>query len=113
MATASIQRIWKVAKLVPEGRVASYGQLADLAGLPGRARLTSKALGQAPNTLSLPWHRILRSSGHIAFPKGSEMALRQQSLLREEGIVVNKLRVSMVEFQWQPDMATLLFSLDF
>ena len=113
MATESIQRIWKVASLIPAGRVASYGQVADLAGLPGRARLTSKALGQAPRSLNLPWHRILRSSGQIAFAKGSTHADEQQTRLRREGITINNLRVPMKEFQWQPEMATLVVELDF
>ncbi|MDM7862091.1 methylated-DNA--[protein]-cysteine S-methyltransferase [Alteromonas sp. ASW11-36] len=113
MTTQSIQRIWQVAKLIPIGKVASYGQVADLAGLPGRARLTSKALGAAPLELQLPWHRILRSSGHIAFPKGHENATLQHSLLTEEGVVVRSMRVDMNLYRWQPDLNTLLYQLDF
>ena len=48
MHNANYQKIWKVVTLIPEGRVASYGQVADLAGLPGRARLVSRALQAAP-----------------------------------------------------------------
>jgi len=57
-----VLRIWKTVQAVPAGRVASYGQIADLAGLPGRARLVGKSLGLAPANLKLPWYRILRSS---------------------------------------------------
>lgn len=113
MPTQAMQRIWQVTKLIPEGCVASYGQVADLAGLPGRARLTSKALSAAPRDLRLPWHRILRASGHIAFPKGHENASRQHCLLTEEGVIVKSMRVDLRIFGWQPDLNTLLYELDF
>lgn len=111
--TKSIQQIWRVVGLVPEGKVASYGQIADLAGLPGRARLTSKALSSAPADLQLPWFRVLRSSGHIAFPKGSEHAKKQYEYLLDEGVLVKNMRVNMLEYQWSPNLGTLLFELDF
>lgn len=108
-----MQQIWRVVGLIPVGKVASYGQIADLAGLPGRARLTSKALTSAPKTMELPWFRVLRSSGHIAFPKGSEHAKMQFDRLTDEGISVKRMRVNMSLYQWQPNIGTLLFELDF
>ncbi|WP_240615516.1 MGMT family protein [Alteromonas facilis] len=113
VATESMRRIWRVVQLVPQGKVASYGQIADLAGLPGRARLTSKALGSAPCEMELPWFRILRSDGRIAFERESEMAKRQRDLLLADGVFVNNMKVSLQEFQWHPSAATLLFELDF
>ncbi|MCY7297166.1 MGMT family protein [Alteromonas sp. a30] len=107
------QRIWKTAKLIPAGKVASYGQIADLSGLPGRARLVGKAMGYAPKDMQVPWFRVLRTSGQISFPKGSDMAAKQKGLLQEEGVVVLNNRVKMAEFQWQPDLAELLFSLEY
>ena len=62
-----VKQIWKTVQAVPFGKVASYGQIADLAGLPGRARLVGKSLGLAPHSMQLPWYRILRSSGQLAF----------------------------------------------
>ncbi|MEJ1364888.1 MAG: MGMT family protein, partial [Candidatus Sedimenticola sp. (ex Thyasira tokunagai)] len=50
------QRIWQTVQLIPRGRVAGYGQVADLAGLPGRARMVGRALGQAPGEMALPWY---------------------------------------------------------
>ncbi|WP_395344660.1 MGMT family protein [Ningiella sp. W23] len=123
--------IYKVVNLVPRGKVASYGQIADLAGLPGRARLVGKALGGLPqyeslhNTLSsssekhrehprsVNWHRIVRSSGEIAFDKASEHARLQTGKLQEEGVAVFNNRVKMKDFQWQPDMHTLLHELSY
>ncbi|WP_100658567.1 MGMT family protein [Alteromonas flava] len=113
MATESMQRIWQVVKLIPVGRVATYGQVADLAGLPGRARLTSKALGAAPKAMQLPWYRVLRSDGKIAFDKHSDFALRQRDALLAEDIMVTNFRVKLDQFQWQPALTTLLYELDF
>lgn len=107
------QRIWQTALNIPVGKVASYGQVADLAGLPGRARLAGKALGYAPDSMQIPWHRILRASGQLAFPAGSEQARLQTGLLQEEGVVVLKNRVRMKDFQWQPDLSELLHNLTY
>lgn len=107
------QRIWKTTLLIPKGKVASYGQIADLAGLPGRARLVGKAMGYAPKEMQVPWYRVLRSSGQIAFPQGSEGAEQQKGLLQEEGVAVLRNRVKLSEFQWQPNLAEILFSLDY
>ncbi len=57
------QRIWRTVQAIPEGRVASYGQIADLAGLPRRARLVGRALGEVPDDLTVPWHRCLEVTG--------------------------------------------------
>lgn len=107
------ERIWRTVQHIPAGKVSSYGQIADFAGLPGRARLVGKSLGQIPDKIQVPWYRVLRSNGHIAFPKGSEAALRQTGLLQEEGVVVLNNRVKLKEFAWQPDLASLLFELEF
>lgn len=107
------EKIWETVQLIPPGRVASYGQIADLAGLPGRARLVGKSLGAPGVPDNLPWYRVLRSSGQIAFAAGSEHAREQVGRLQEEGVVVVNLRVKLREFQWQPDLSELLFSLKY
>lgn len=101
-------KIWRTTLRIPEGKVAAYGQIADLAGLPGRARLVGKAMGYAPDEMQVPWYRVLRSNGQIAFPAGSEHAKRQTGLLQEEGVVVFNNRVRLKDFQWQPDLGELL-----
>lgn len=110
---ALYQRIWQTVRLIPPGKVASYGQIADLAGLPGRARLVGKALGMAGDEWNLPWYRVLRSSGMIAFPPGSVTANEQRAQLLREGIVVKNNRVRLKDVQWRPDLAELLFALEF
>ncbi|WP_428603536.1 MGMT family protein [Sedimenticola sp.] len=107
------QRIWRTVQIIPEGRVASYGQVADLAGLPGRARLVGRALGEVPDDMAVPWYRVLRSDGRIAFPAGSPQAERQKQRLQEEEVVVLNNRVKLREFGWRPDLAELLMRLEF
>jgi methylated-DNA-protein-cysteine methyltransferase-like protein len=107
------QQIWRTVRSIPAGKVASYGQIADLAGLPGRARLVGKSLGYVPEDQSVPWYRVLRSNGQLAFPKGSEQAQLQTGLLQEENVSVLNNRVKLKAFGWQPDLAELLFGLEF
>lgn len=85
-----MQKIWHIVALIPEGRVASYGKIADYAGLPGRARYVSRALKQAPDSLALPWHRVINSQGKISFAKDTHPFQLQMSLLRSEGVQVNQ-----------------------
>ena len=108
-----IKRIWQTVLVIPKGKVASYGQIADLAGLPGRARLVGKSLGLAPNNLALPWYRVLRSSGQLAFEKGSKYAEKQKGLLQQENVVVLNNRVKLNDFGWKPTLAELLFGLEY
>lgn len=101
-------KIWNTTIQIPAGKVASYGQVADLAGLPGRARMVGKAMGYAPKEMRVPWYRVLRSNGQIAFPKGSDNAEKQTGFLQEEGVAVFNNRVKLKEFQWQPGLGELL-----
>ncbi|MEL4428929.1 MGMT family protein [Shewanella mangrovisoli] len=106
-------KIWHIVAMIPPGKVSSYGKVADFAGLPGRARYVSKALKSAPEHLSLPWHRVLNSQGKISFEKHSVPFQEQMELLRIEGVTVNCGKVDLSEFEWQPDMATLVMSIPF
>jgi methylated-DNA-protein-cysteine methyltransferase related protein len=89
----AIQAIWHVVSRVPRGQVSTYGDIARAAGLPGRARLTGRALKLVPDELHLPWHRIVAAGGRIAFPKGSRQHREQARLLRSEGVAVEDGRV--------------------
>jgi len=96
------QKIWQVVAAIPEGKVASYGQIAAMAGLGRQARFVGRALGRLPAGHSIPWHRVIRSNGQIAFPEGTEARQLQTEKLRMEGVEVIKGRVRMKAFQWQP-----------
>lgn len=98
--SAKDQKIWQVVVAVPVGRVVSYGQVAEMAGLGRQARYAGTALGKLPEGHSVPWHRVIRSNGQIAFPEGSDRYLEQVSRLEAEGVEVINGRVSMSRFRW-------------
>lgn len=95
-------RIRAVVRAIPRGQVAGYGEVARRAGLPGRARLAARVLSMNTDP-ELPWHRVLRSDGRIAFPTGSEGFREQSSRLRAEGVAVRNGRVHMPEREFDLD----------
>ena len=104
-----VQAIWRVIAAIPRGRVASYGQIAALAGLPRGTRQGASALRHAPAALGLPWHRVIAVNGRIAIPASSPGFRTQISRLRAEGIVVNAGRVDMRVYRWTPRLDELLW----
>ena len=85
-------KILAAIRAIPRGQVAGYGEVARRAGLPGRARLVARILSNN-NDARLPWHRVLRSDGRIAFPEGSKGYREQSQRLRAEGVRVEQGRV--------------------
>lgn len=69
---------------IPRGRVASYGQIATLAGLPGRARLVGRVLSHLPPGSEVPWQRVVNARGEISLP--DDAGARQRRLLESEGV---------------------------
>ena len=96
------QRIYAVVKRIPRGRVASYGQVAVLAGLPGRARHVGFALSSLPDGSRVPWHRVVNAAGAVAargFP-GAEGF--QRHLLEEEGVKFSAAgRIDLERYGWR------------
>ena len=86
------RRIHAAIRAIPAGEVAGYGEVARRAGLPGRARLVARLLSTNADP-ELPWHRVMRSDGRIAFPAGSEGFVEQSRRLRAEGVDVIEGRV--------------------
>ena len=95
------ERILAAVRAIPRGQVAGYGEVARRAGLPGRARLAAKVLSGNTDP-ALPWHRVLRSDGRIAFPEGSRGYREQSQRLRAEGVKVERGRVHMPKVE--PDL---------
>lgn len=102
------ERIRAAIRAIPAGEVAGYGEVARRAGLPGRARLVARLLSTAQDP-ALPWHRVLRSDGRIAFPAGSDGHREQSARLTAEGVCVASGRVvgrrptaSLDETLWGP-----------
>jgi methylated-DNA-protein-cysteine methyltransferase-like protein len=87
---------------IPEGKVVSYGQLAELAGLGRAARWVGRTLSQLPGDTRLPWHRVLGAGGRISLPVGSPSGDEQRARLRAEGISVLNNRVDIQRHGWRP-----------
>ena len=87
-------------KRIPRGRVSTYGNVAEVAGLPRRARLVGTVLTQTPATRGLPWYRVINASGRISFPVGSEAYARQRKKLEAEGVVFSGGRVDLGRYGW-------------
>ncbi len=106
---ARLERLWETIRDVPAGSVASYGQIAEIAGIPRGARQTAYALRVAPDGHDLPWFRIITASGKLAFAPGSAPFRKQKRLLEDEGVRVVNGRVDMKVYRWQPDLDELLW----
>ena len=96
------QRIFTIVKEIPKGYIATYGQVANLAGLPGYARVVGQTLSKLPRDTQLPWHRVISAAGKISVLEDSESFLEQKKRLLNEGITFTKTRINLKEYQWQP-----------
>lgn len=95
------ERIFQVIGSIPRGKVATYGQVADMAGLPRAARLVGTTLKNLPKGTKLPWHRVINASGRISLPMDGGGKI-QKSRLEKEGVVFLKGRISLRVYGWQP-----------
>lgn len=100
---SSYKKIYSVVKRIPEGRVATYGQVARVAGLPGHARQVGYALHALHDTESgIPWFRVINSAGQISFPPDSPEHELQRTILMAEGVHFDERgRVDLRRFQWK------------
>jgi methylated-DNA-protein-cysteine methyltransferase related protein len=100
MPTETTIKIKRTISSIPRGRVASYGSVAAIAGLPNGARQVVRVLHSSAEKDSLPWHRLLRKDGSIALPAGEGFEL-QKTLLEDEGIEVSPAgKVDLSRFGW-------------
>lgn len=99
----SYQRIYAVVRRIPPGRVATYGQVASLAGIPGHARQVGYALHALPERSTVPWHRVVNAHGRISLRSIPGAELVQQQLLAREGVRLDALRrVPLTKVRWAP-----------
>jgi methylated-DNA-protein-cysteine methyltransferase related protein len=98
---SSYDKIYEVVRQIPCGKVATYGQIAELAGLPRQARLVGYAMHNTPKGSGIPWQRVINAKGEISNYGDDQWTLYHRSLLESEGIVFNdKGKISLKEFQW-------------
>ncbi len=88
---------------IPRGKVATYGQIAALAGDPNGARRVARLLHSSSGTQGLPWQRVINSQGKISLPMGGGFEL-QSSLLEAEGVLFEAGRVDFDRFGWRPSL---------
>ncbi len=99
-------RFYEIIQKIPYGRVATYGQIAEMAGFPGYARQVGYALNASPGDLDLPWHRVINARGMISIKSGGPYANVQRLLLEAEGIEFDqKNRLSLKKYRWDPEIS--------
>ena len=97
------RQILEVIVLIPYGKVASYGQIARLAGLPKHARLVGYVLKHLDKESQIPWYRVINSQGTIRVTHIDENGKNiQQDFLEAEGVYLLNGKVSLKKFGWQP-----------
>ena len=82
----TFERIYEAVKLIPEGSVATYGQVAEAAGSKRLARVVGYALHANPQPGIIPCHRVVKKDGAVSDAFAFGGARRQAELLREEGV---------------------------
>ena len=95
--------IYDMVGRIPWGKVATYGQIATLAGYPGRARQVGYALAGMPEEMDLPWHRVINAQGKISPRAQTQFHQLQYLLLEEEGIVFREVRIDLGRYGWKPE----------
>lgn len=96
------ERVYAVVRQIPRGRVATYGQVAALAGMPGQARLVGYALNSLPEDHDVPWQRVINAQGRISERGNPEWEDFQRILLESEGVVTNVEGVILLsKYRWE------------
>jgi methylated-DNA-protein-cysteine methyltransferase-like protein len=97
------ERIYAVVRRIPRGRVATYGQVAALAGIPLHARQVGYAMHALPVGTIVPWHRVINARGEISVRASSSGDAVQRIQLEREGVNFDlRGRVDLESFQWRP-----------
>ena len=98
----SYERIYAVVRRIPRGKVATYGQVATKARMPGRARLVGYALAALPTGTTVPWHRVINAQGLLSLDRvmpGGGIVQRQR--LEREGVRFAGRKVPLETYRWR------------
>ena len=100
-AVKRYELIWREVRKIPCGRVATYGQIAELAGLEGHARQVGYALHNLPDGSTVPWHRVVNAKGEISPRSAGDSHELQAMLLEAEGVELDlRGRIDLKRFRW-------------
>lgn len=96
------KKVLVLIKKIPRGKVATYGQIAELAGKPQGSRGVAWLLNSSSKVYQLPWQRVINTKGKISFPVGSSYYKKQKSLLKAEGVeFLENDSIDMKIYQWK------------
>jgi len=102
MTDSTYTRIYAVVRQIPRGRVATYGQVAELAGLAGHARQVGYALHALPDSSTVPWHRVVNARGEISLRRSAGADQLQRMLLEEEDVAFDiRGRINLKRVGWR------------
>ena len=99
MISTFSKRVIEIIKRIPTGKVATYGQIATLAGNNKAARQISRILHSSSEKYDLPWHRVINSQGKISLRSGDGLEM-QKAMLESEGIQVIKDRIDLTKYKY-------------
>lgn len=103
MPPVSRAKIWAAVRRIPKGRVATYGQIATVAGYDGHARQVGYAMAALPQGSDVPWHRVVNSYGEISLRSGGDSDELQRLLLEAEGVEFGTNgRIDLRRYRWEP-----------
>lgn len=104
MSESRYERFWSVVRRVPAGRVVTYGQVAAMAGLPGRARQAGYAMAALPRGSDVPWQRVINARGMVSERSEPGFEGLQRAILEAEGVVFDAQgRVDLERFRWHDE----------
>lgn len=106
MPSPTYAAVYKAVKKIPRGRVATYGQIAALAGMPRAARQVGYALRATPDNVKIPWHRVVNAQGRVSMrlkdwqSGGDDL---QKILLEAEGVEFDETgKMNLKRYRWEP-----------
>lgn len=103
IAEDTYHQIYEIVRRIPRGRVATYGQVAILAGIPGHARQVGYALNALPDGSRVPWQRVVNAKGRISLRAEPEYSRVQQAILEAEGVEFDVSgRLDLARYRWRP-----------
>lgn len=94
-------RVYELVAAIPVGKVATYGQIAVLAGRPGAARAVGAFMRTNKDTKAVPCHRVVASNGALTgYAFGSGISTKE-TMLKKEGVVFKGAKADLAESQWK------------
>ena len=97
------ERVYQITNKIPKGKVATYGQVAALAGSPGAARAVGMCMKENPNAPETPCHRVVASDGRLTGYSGQGGVSQKKKMLLREGVKFNGDKVDLAQSLWHGD----------